>query len=150
MVDLPKMRFANRLISTLPAEAIAALAPLLEPVMLEVRQSIELLGKPISHVYFVETGMISVVAKSEGQRGTEVGMIGSEGVTGCSIALGDDRSALETFVQIPGRALRVPASDFISLLSQHPTLQNLMMRYARVLWIQATSTALANVNAKLS
>jgi CRP-like cAMP-binding protein len=122
---------------------------LLEPVTLELRAPIETPGTHITHVYFVESGMVSVVASEHGNRGTEVGMIGFEGATGSTLALGDDLPSLETFVQIPGRGWRMTADAFRQCLRELPSLNHLMLRYARVLWIQATSTALTNVNVRL-
>ena len=52
----------NRLLAKMPASDFALLAPHLEMVSLKERQVVEVPGRPITHVYFVETGLVSVVA----------------------------------------------------------------------------------------
>ena len=63
----------------------------------------------ISHVYFVESGLVSVVgAAARRDHRIEIGMVGfTEGMTGLSVVLGGDRSTNETLVQSAGSALRI-------------------------------------------
>lgn len=142
--------FANQLLMALSEECRRNIAAHLVPVTLDLGQQIEEPGWPAEHVYFVETGMISMVSANNGRASAEVGMIGLEGVTGSAIALGDDMASHRTFVQIPGRATRLPANAFRAALKDNPALQALVLKYARVLWIQAMSTALANVELALA
>jgi CRP-like cAMP-binding protein len=78
------------------------LRPHLEPVTLDLRHSIETANEPIRHVYFAESGFVSVVAKDGADRDTEVGIVGREGVTGMAVVLGDDRSPNDSLVQAAG------------------------------------------------
>ena len=52
----------NRLLAKMSVPDFALLAPHLEMVSLKERQVVEVPGRPIPHVYFVETGVVSVVA----------------------------------------------------------------------------------------
>jgi CRP-like cAMP-binding protein len=115
-----------------------------ERVRLETRQVIEAPGMPIEAVYFVETGMISMVAATKPNHRIEVGMIGFEGMTGTAIVLGDDRSANEYMVQSPGEALRISTSDLRAAMARDPELKSLFLRYVRVFMAQESQTALAN------
>ena len=65
----------------------------------------------IEAVYFPETGFASVRAVQRSGKEVEVGLIGSEGMTGLPIALGDHRSPHALYVQAPGKGLRIPASE---------------------------------------
>ncbi len=58
----------------------------------------EVPNTPISHSYFIESGLASIVAANKTKR-LEVGLIGCDGVTGIPIILGNDRSPNETFIQ---------------------------------------------------
>ena len=86
------------------------LAPRLEGIELDARQILEVPSDPIGHVYFVESGLVSVVGTTQPDHRIEVGMVGYEGMTGLCIVLGDDRSANETVVQSAGSALRSAGS----------------------------------------
>jgi CRP-like cAMP-binding protein len=82
------------------------LQPDLETVELEVRKVLESPNKPIKHSYFIERGLASIVAGNSHKR-LEVGLIGSEGMTGLPIVLGNDRSPHENFIQVAGEGLRL-------------------------------------------
>ena len=84
----------NRLLGALSAADLAALGHL-EEVAIETRQVLEAPGTPIPFVYFVETGLVSLVGTIGPNQSIEVGMIGFEGMTGTPIVLGDDRSSNE-------------------------------------------------------
>src|SRR5690349_23974109 len=94
------MARGNRILRALnPADA-ALLQPLLEPVKLRFRQRLQVSNRRIAEVYFLESGLASVVAVGNGERRqAEVGMIGHEGMTGLPIVLGTDRGPCDVFIQ---------------------------------------------------
>ena len=106
-MNSPSNGSRNRLLAVLSHADRDLLTPALETVDLDVRQILETPNEPISHVYFVESGLVSVVGAAPPNHRIEIGMVGYEGMTGLSIVLGGDRSANETLVQSPGSALRI-------------------------------------------
>ena len=74
----------NKILAALSNADLALLQPHLEPVELEVRKVLEQPNKPIKHSYFIERGLASIVAGNSHKR-LEVGLIGSEGMTGLPI-----------------------------------------------------------------
>jgi hypothetical protein len=58
------------------------LEPHLERVDLPLRKQSEGRNKRIDHAYFLEDGIASVVANGTNDTSIEVGLIGSEGLTG--------------------------------------------------------------------
>ncbi|WP_206616068.1 Crp/Fnr family transcriptional regulator [Rhizobium hidalgonense] len=70
----------NRLLRRLPREAFDDIAPYLSPADLPARCSLVEVGKPIEHVYFIESGLASMVALTSDGNGVEVGQIGFEGI----------------------------------------------------------------------
>ena len=78
----------NRLLATLSQGDHELLRPSLEVVELEQRRVIDPPHEPISHVYFVESGLVSIVGAASADRRIEVGMVGYEGVTGVDVLLG--------------------------------------------------------------
>ncbi len=138
----------NRLLAALGSADFDRLRPSLDEVSLSLRQVIELPGQPIASVYFVETGVLSVFSTSPRRR-LEVGMIGSEGMSGLAAILDDDRSANETIVQGAGSALRISTEELKRAMLSSPTFRSCLLHFAHVFVAQASQTALANGYAKL-
>jgi CRP-like cAMP-binding protein len=138
----------NRLLGALSAADVAALGHL-EEVALETRQVLEAPRTPFPFVYFVETGLVSLVGTIGSNQSIEVGMIGFEGMTGTPIVLGDDRSPNEVIVQASGTALRIAATDLRKAMETSPTLSGTLLRYVNTLMAQASQTAVANGRARL-
>src|SRR5262245_44386617 len=59
-------------------------------------------------IYFVESGIVSLVASTKAGSSVEVALIGKEGVAGIADALGSQPLPYGLVVQIPGLAYRVP------------------------------------------
>jgi CRP-like cAMP-binding protein len=139
MTPIPR----NRLLATLSGAALDHLAGL-KPVALTVRQVIEAAGAPIPHVYFVESGLLSIVGTTQPDHRIEIGMIGPEGMSGCAVLLGADRAVSETMVQAEGTALRISAADLQSAMKHSPEIALLFLRYVHVFMAQTSQTAVAN------
>ena len=84
---------ANRLLGLLPPKDYARLRPHLRRIPLEYRQSLYRAHQPIGFVYFIETGVGSLVNTMANGQASEVGTIGNEGVVGLPLVLGDGRPA---------------------------------------------------------
>jgi hypothetical protein len=72
----------NRLLASLPNADFERLRPHLEPVRLEYKRSLYEVNKPIEFVYFLDTGVSSLVNTMANGDASEVGTIGNEGVVG--------------------------------------------------------------------
>jgi CRP-like cAMP-binding protein len=140
---------SNRLLNFLSTENRAILVPQMKRVSMAVRDTIEEPNQAIENVYFPEDGLASVVGTSSALGPHEVGMIGREGMTGLMVVLGNDRSPLETFVQIAGSALIIGADDLRKAMADSPTIRDVLLCYVQVYLIQTSQTALANVAALL-
>ena len=81
---------ANRLLGLLPPRDYQRLRPHLHRIPLGYRQSLYRANKPIGFVYFIETGVGSLVNTMRNGEAAEVGTIGNEGVVGLPVVLGDD------------------------------------------------------------
>ena len=138
----------NRILSRLSAADKALLQLDLEPVVLTLRQVLEVPNKPITHSYFIGYGLASIIAKNSHKR-LEVGLIGCEGCTGLPIVLGNDRSPHETFMQVPGDGMRISANKLREAISQSPSLQRELLGFAHSFMTQTANTALSNGTATL-
>jgi CRP-like cAMP-binding protein len=122
----------NRLLAALPAADLARLWPRLEPVALALRQTVHAAGEPITHVYFIETGWLSMLVALQDGEGAEVGLVGREGMAGLPVLLGADFDDIEAMVQAPGTALRLTQAAFREDLNHSPSHRALLLRYALV------------------
>jgi CRP-like cAMP-binding protein len=134
----------NAILTKLSAQDLAALGDL-ERVNLGLRDSLEAANSPNEFVYFIESGVASVVStESPGARPTEIGLIGSEGMTGIGILYGDTQTPFETYMQIAGSALRCETARLDKLWGESDTLRTAVARYARAFSFQVSSTAVVN------
>lgn len=141
-------KYQNWLLQALSKPDVALMVPWLEPVELKLRQSIEQANKPIRYVYFPESGVISLVAKSAGDQ-IEAALIGREGMSGAAVVLGNHRSPNDAYVQMAGSALRVTASRLREAMDASKSLQQRLQRFAHVLMVQIAQTAFANGKGKI-
>jgi CRP-like cAMP-binding protein len=140
---------SNRILSRLSREDLALLEPHLEAVDLPVRKPLEKRKRRIEQVYFIESGFASVVANGSSKPSIEVGIIGREGVTGLAVVLGHDRAQHDTFIQLPGKGLRLSADSLQQAQDRSVSLHRELLRYANAFLMQTTTTALANGRSKI-
>ena len=141
--------FQNKLLSILNAQAGEWLRDGLEPVEIRSGQQLDQPNKPITHVYFPETGIASVIATDGGARKMEAGPFGREGMSGVALIMGVSQTPYETLVQVTGTAHRMPAERFNRLLMGSPAARDLLLRYVYSFSVQTAQTALAAANAVL-
>ncbi|MBZ9799025.1 Crp/Fnr family transcriptional regulator [Mesorhizobium sp. ES1-4] len=123
------------------------LRPHLEGVFLELRAPLENEGQAIEAVYFLESGIASVVARASAAE-AEVGIIGFEGMTGSALIMGDDLASFNCYIQSTSEAIRIGAAPFVAALEDSPTLRPFLLRYVQYLHIQTSYTA--SINARHS
>ena len=135
---------ANRLLGLLPPRDYERLRPHLHRIPLEYRQSLYRAHKPIGFVYFIETGVGSLVNTMANGEAAEVGTIGNEGVVGLPLVLGDDRAPTSVYVQVPGAGLRMKATLFNKELARSASMRTVMLRYAHAFFNQVAQSAACN------
>jgi CRP-like cAMP-binding protein len=139
----------NRLLQALSSDDVALLAPHLKPVDMPVHRDMEKPNRPIEDVFFMETGIASIVAKQPNGTVAEIGLVGCEGMTGTAIVMGTDRSPHSTYVQAKGTAQRLAAKDLREAMDESPSMQTVLLKFAQAFAIQTAHTAIANARAKL-
>jgi CRP-like cAMP-binding protein len=134
----------NRLLGLLHQKDYQRLRPHLHAIPLEYRQSLYQANKRIDFVYFIETGVGSLVNTMTDGRAAEVGTIGNEGIVGLPLVLGDDRAPTSVYVQVPGAGLRMTAPLFSAELARSATMQAVMLRYTHAFFNQVAQSAACN------
>lgn len=135
---------ANRLLGLLPRRDYQRLRPHLERIPLEYRQSLYRARKPIGFVYFIETGVGSLVNTMANGQAAEVGTIGNEGVVGLPLVFGDNSAPTSVYVQVPGIGLRMKATVFEKELARSASMRAVMLRYAHAFFNQVAQSAACN------
>ncbi len=135
---------ANRLLSLLPPKDYQRLRPHLQRIPLEYRKSLYRARKPIDFVYFIESGVGSLVNTMSNGDAAEVGTVGNEGVVGLPLLLGDDRAPTSIYVQVPGVGLRMKAPLFARELARSASMRTVMLHYAHALFNQVAQSAACN------
>jgi CRP-like cAMP-binding protein len=98
----------NRLLAVLPVKSIAELR--LEQISLPAGEIVLPVDEPVRQVYFPTTAIIAVVGNISNGRMVEVGICGSEGLAGIAALFGENISALERRIQVPGELFRASLS----------------------------------------
>lgn len=137
-------RGRNRLIGALPTEEYRRVKPYLEPVIFEQRQPLFEADEKISHVYFPETTVASLVSGLKSGRTVEVGTAGYEGMVGLPLFLADTSSSVRAFTQIPGLAFRMEADAFMELSRAPNGFHQTLMRYTLAFMTMIAQTAACN------
>ena len=134
----------NVILLSLPAHEFSLLRPHLEPADLPQYLVLEEAGQKIEYTYFLNEGMISLVALSRDGRSVEVGIVGREGMIGMSVIAGLRRGIFRAIVQMEGTGVRVRADVFQDLLSSAPVLRRELSRFALLHGMQSAQLAACN------
>lgn len=134
----------NRLLGRLPERELARLLPLFQRVEIAPRQILHHRSLPAEYVYFIERGLISVMAKISDRDWVEAWLIGAEGTTGVPVMLGDDHPLHRRIVQVGGTALRISSSAFCHLLEQCEPLRQILLRYVHLVLLQSAQSGACN------
>ncbi len=134
----------NRLLAGLPENNLLRLAEHLEEIPLHFGQVLHEAGEPIAHVYFPNSGAISMIAMASPMKGTQVGMFGREGLVGISAVFGSGASPLRAVVQDGGTAMRMPASRLRSEVAASTHWHHELLRFSTGMLAQASQTAACN------
>ena len=135
---------ANRLLAALPKKEYQRLLPELEHVPLAFGDILYEPGDVITHVYFPDNGIISLLSKVESQKVLEVGIVGNEGMAGLPVVLGVSVSLNRGLVQSTGAALRMKASVLQREFKRDGALQRVLHRYLHSLLTQISQSAVCN------
>jgi CRP-like cAMP-binding protein len=140
------LRPRNKILAALPDKEYRRLLPRLTPVSLSLGETLYEMEGSIRHVYFPGSSVVSLVTHMEEGTSVEVGLIGSEGMVGLSVVMGDDVSQNHAIVQIADGAMRMSTAALRAELKHGGKLQSLLLRYSLTLLKQVSQTVACNRN----
>jgi CRP-like cAMP-binding protein len=119
----------NRLLALLPEDELAKMTPHLREVLLFPGDTLHRPGEPIEQVYFIHSGIVSLLVVMEGGMTVESVSMGSEGAVG-SVEAYDALNAFTTaFVQVAGSASQVSGATFRRIVEDCPVLKSQLNHY---------------------
>jgi CRP-like cAMP-binding protein len=148
MIDRADIK--NRLLVNLSLQDFALLAPFLTSVVLPVKRVLQTRGKPIEDIYFLESGLASVVINTDTEHKIEIGVVGREGATGLSLILGASKSPYDTFMQSGGAGWQLSSAALRQAMGASRSLQDILSLFGHTQCVQMASTILANGRYALS
>jgi CRP-like cAMP-binding protein len=83
----------------------------------------------LDHVYFPDSGVVSIVAVYGDGSVIEMATIGREGCTGLQAIFGEKTSSVRLLVQIPGSAAKMSRAAFTSAMESMPSFRKLVFAY---------------------
>ena len=135
----------NRLLATLPAEVYAQVAKDLRLIEVVVGKALLDHGAPVRDVYFPNGGVYSVTNQMRDGELVEVATVGTEGMLGVSVFLGDLLGTGRTLQQVPNGLLpAMPVAKFIKHTAQPGPFREVVARYAQAHLLQVMQCTACN------
>jgi len=134
----------SRLLLALPARNLKRLMPELEHIRCHREQILMDADSSLDHVYFPDSGVISVLAVYADGNIIEMATIGREGCTGVQAAFGAKISSVQLLVQIPGSAAKMSRAAFTRVMQTMPAFRNLMYAYVQAFLEQVMVSVACN------
>jgi CRP-like cAMP-binding protein len=98
----------------------------------------------LDHVFFPDSGVLSVVAVYADGNIIEMATIGWEGGTGVQAVFGAKISSVRVLVQIPGSAARMSRAAFMRAMESMPSFRNLMFAHVHAFLEQVMVSVACN------
>jgi CRP-like cAMP-binding protein len=134
----------NRLLLALPSRNLKRLMPELDHIACQRGQILLDADSSLDHVYFPDSGVISVVAVYVDGSIIEMATIGREGCTGLQAVFGAKISSARLLVQIPGSASKMSRAAFTRTMDSMPSFRSLMFAYVHAFLEQVLVSGACN------
>jgi CRP-like cAMP-binding protein len=134
----------NRLLLALPSSNLKRLMPELEQIPYEHGQVLLDADSSLDHVFFPDSGVVSVVAVYADGSIIEMATVGREGCTGFQAILAAKESSVRFLVQIPGSATKMSRIAFTRAIKSMPSFRNLMYAYVHAFLEQVLVSVACN------
>lgn len=134
----------NRLLTSLPPEDKALLAPHLSQIDLEKGRLLYEPGDLIDQVYFPTDCVLSLMTLMDSGAAIESATIGREGALGLMAAVAPRQSLSRAIVQAPGAALRISAAPLHEAWTRSTVLRDVVDRHNEALFGHAIQSVACN------
>jgi len=135
---------SNRLLLALPSRNLKQILPELEHIPCQRGQVLMNSDSSLDHIFFPDSGVVSVVAVYADGSVIEMATIGREGCTGVTAVFGAKRSSSQLLVQIPGSATKMSRAAFTRAMESMPAFRSLMYAYVHAFLEQVLVSCACN------
>jgi CRP-like cAMP-binding protein len=144
MTDKQNSHRKNRLLAELAPDDFALLAPHLHEVLLFAGDLLHRPGEQIRQVYFLQSGIVSLMAILEGGKTVETVSVGHEGAIGTIEGFGSLHAFTSARVQVSGMASRIPGVTFRRILNESTRLKETINHYHMTVMAHVQQTTACN------
>ncbi len=134
----------NKLLALLPAADFDRIVNDLTHVELPRGSILAAAGERIEHVYFLTSGIASVVITTSAGRRAEAGLFGWDGYLPTSAAIGFELSPHDVNIQVAGDGARMHFDAFRRWMVQSRSFSTIIMRSLECFAVQLAYTAVSN------
>ena len=134
-------RTNNKLLARLPAATSRQITKRSDEIELQPGDTLSTAGELMRNVYFLTSGLASLVAGVNGHSRVDVALVGDEGMVGVSLVLGVLSAQQTATVRCAGTAWRMPAKEFAAVLSGNEALRERLNLYVYVCMGQLSQSA---------
>jgi CRP-like cAMP-binding protein len=128
----------------LPPRHLKQLLPELECIQCERGQVLLGADTALDHIYFPDSGIVSVVAVYSDGSIIEMATVGREGCSGVQAVFGAKRSSVQLLVQVPGSAAKMSRAAFKRAMDSTPHFASLMNAYVHAFLEQVMVSVACN------
>jgi len=121
---------ANRLLAALPRDEYERLLPNSQVIQLPRNRILYEVGDEVRSAYFLNEGMVSLLAITEDGQTVDICTIGNEGVVGLPMVLNVPIMPCRVVTQLPCEALLIKSGPLLAEFNRGSTLQRLLLKYA--------------------
>src|SRR3979490_1912971 len=121
----------NRLLLALPPSDLKRLMPEFEHIACHREQVLMDADSSLDHVFFPDSGVVSVVAVYADGSIIEMATVGREGCTGMQAVFGAKMSSVRLLGKIPGSATKMSRAAFTRAMESMPSFRSLMYAYVQ-------------------
>ncbi|MBL28714.1 MAG: Crp/Fnr family transcriptional regulator [Rhodospirillaceae bacterium] len=134
----------NQILDVLSEQDRRLLDPHLTAVDLEHKVTLFESGTRMDRIYFVDSGVVSLVGLLADGATAEITTVGREGFVNVGSLLDDDLAIARHTVQVPGTARYLSAEVVRDAADRSPAMRGLLYRYVQALIAQISQSVVCN------
>ncbi|MEG9434275.1 Crp/Fnr family transcriptional regulator [Terriglobus sp. ADX1] len=131
----------NHMLDAFSPALRAAIVDAAEPVSLPQSLSLAAVEEPPPYLYFITSGLCSMVVSMHDGRTAEVAMCGKDGLVGSLSLFGPQCCAAAAFMQIAGEGLRIPRRAAETWFAQSAEFRCRVLTWAQMAWNVSLQTS---------
>ncbi len=134
----------NLLLAGLPPHEHRRFLSKLEPIHFPKGRILYETGQLPRYAYFINSGVVSLLAVAEDGRTIQIAVVGNEGFVGVPIILMASKTPNRAVTQTPVDAIRIEADRLLAEFNRSGKLREVLLRYSQLLQIQFAQSVICN------